>query len=92
MKPRTQEKPIVDPVCGMSANPETAKKRRSSRDNIIIFAQKPVVKHLKKILKNIWDRNVLNLEAGTVAICSDLKKERFTQGWTSWVFLPIRVL
>ena len=25
MKPRTQEKPIVNPVCGMSANPETAK-------------------------------------------------------------------
>ena len=23
MKPETQEKPVVDPVCGMSVNPET---------------------------------------------------------------------
>ena len=71
MKPRTQEKPVVDPVCGMSVDPKTAKQRRSSRDRSII-SRKAFEENPEKYMgsecskpKGWWGRYMQRLKKST---------------------------
>ena len=74
MKARPLEKPVVDPVCGMSVDPETVKIIATIEGQNYYFCAEGCAKPLKRIPKSILNRNATSQKAGGVVIWRDLKK------------------